>query len=116
MKELFKDLLSIGDVQAVILFSSSGERLFLEDKQGIISDPSRFAVLFTMVKSLNEMDVIYSNRRVYIRRAGSSYIVVVMERFADSAMVKLNCDVLIPELKKLKRKKGIMAQLKNLKI
>jgi len=116
MKEYFQEILSISEVQWTIFLTPDGKPVFIEPSSKELADASMWQRLLAEITPINEVDLIYGKKRVYIRNAGSGYIVVIMDRFSNSAMIKLQCDVIIPSLKKMKIKKRIMAQIKNFKL
>lgn len=117
MNSIFQELTEMDDVLGVIFLSKDEEILFKDEKKDEIKDVSKVIKLVNGIEDLKEMDIVYGKKRVYIRGAGLGYILVVMDRFSNSSMIKLNCDILIPKLRKEKlKKKMVMAQFKDLKI
>ena len=110
MKDLFKDILDIEDVHGIIFLSFDGEPVFSEF---VAHQPEEYAdgnwpAFVRAFNKVHEAELVFENIRFYIRRAGSGYILIVMERFALTAMVRLNCDILLPSLDPIKKKpKGL---------
>jgi len=121
MSALFDDLLAVEGVKGVMFFSTAGELLFGESgaggmDQAVVRD---WQALLVSLDGAREADLIFDMGRLYIRKADEGMLVVVMGRIAPAAMIRLNCDILISELKnrkgsgalfegaKLKRKKGL---------
>jgi len=121
MSALFDDLLAIDGVTGVMFFSAAGELLFEESGAGGMDKTAvrDWQALLVSLDGAREADLIFEMGRLYIRKADEGMLVVTMGRIAPAAMIRLNCDVLLPELKsnkgsgplfegaKLKRKKGL---------
>ena len=109
MKELFKDILSMQDVKGVTLFSFDGEMIFQE----FVSPPSEapgmdlWSPLIQSLRGIREADFVFDSGRVYVRKAASGYLMVFLGAFAPSAMLRLNCDILLPSLKDADTPKGL---------
>ena len=58
-------------------------------------------------------DLIFENSRVYLRRTELGYLFVLMDAFAQTALVRLNCDILAPSLKEMKGGKGLRRLFKK---
>lgn len=121
MSALFDDLLAVEGVKGVMFFSAAGELLFGEPGAGGMDKAAvrDWQALLVSLDGAREADLIFDIGRLYIRKADEGMLVVVMGRIAPAAMIRLNCDILISELKnrkgsgplfegaKLKRKKGL---------
>jgi hypothetical protein len=121
MSALFDDLLAIEGVKGVMFFSAAGELLFEESGAGGMDKTAvrDWQALLVSLGGAREADLIFEMGRLYIRKADEGMLVVTMGRIAPAAMIRLNCDVLLSELKsdkgsgplfegaKPKRKKGL---------
>jgi hypothetical protein len=121
MSALFDDLLAVEGVKGVMFFSDAGELLFEESGTGGMDKAAvqDWQALLVSIDGAREADLIFEMGRLYIRKAEAGMLVVTMGRIAPAAMIRLNCDVLLSELKnhkragqlfdgqKLKRKKGL---------
>jgi len=107
MEELFKDIVEIKGVQGVIVLDAGGKILFESiagSKTGIKQRYTNWKKLIDALGNLREADFVFDNGRVYLRNADNNYLIVSMQSFASIAMVKLNCDILLPQLKNAKSK------------
>jgi len=107
MHEIFKDILALQGVGGVMLISLSGEILYQKFRPAV-SNPVQsrdWGLFFKTLENIAETDLVFSDGRLYVRRTGRGYIVVVSSQFAQSAMIRLHCDILLPELAKTKSKK-----------
>ena len=106
MKDLFKDIFNIDNVQGVMFLPIKGKLVFSEfvsqqpKKIGDINWPPFIQTL----NGIHEAELIFENNRFYLRRAGMGYILVVMGEAGLTEMVRLNCDVLISTFKQTKKK------------
>jgi hypothetical protein len=110
MKDLFKDIIDIEDVQGIIFLAFDGKPVF---RKFVSHWPQEFEdknwpAFVTAFNGVQEAELVFENTRLYIRRTGSGYILIAMGRFALTAMVRLNCDLLLSSLDQTKKKpKGI---------
>jgi hypothetical protein len=109
MKEHFSDLLKTNGVEGVVFFSKKGDIIFEEFNDSATPEATRFdnwqAVASTIV-NVREGDLIFERGRLYIRKTEKGFLLVVMSLATSIAMVKLNCDILLPHLNKSSESKG----------
>ena len=111
MKERFKDILDLEDVQGVLFLSFDGKIIFSEFLSRL---PEKFKAVNWLLfihtlKGIQEAEFIFENSRCYIRRAKTGYILVIMGKIALIEMVRLYCDILLPTFEQQKKKpKGLM--------
>jgi len=104
MSALFDDLLAVEGVKGAMFFSAAGKLLFEESGAGGM-DPAAapdWQALLVCLDGAREADLIFEMGRLYIRKADEGMLVVTMGRSAPAAMIRLNCDVLLSELKNRK--------------
>jgi hypothetical protein len=115
MREVFKDLLAVDGVRGVLFLTPSGERVFEEFSIGG-SEPVAASDWYALVGSLGkarEAELVFERGRVYIRRTADGVLVVVMGLIAPSAVIRLNCDILLPAIREQKSTKGIRRLFKR---
>ena len=108
MKELLKDILNIEGVKGLMMLSFAGDVIFTEFPVVHKDVENRDWRLF--IESLagaRESDLIFEKGRLYIRRTDIGYLLVLMGSFVPIAMMRLQCDILLPSLKPAKPAKGI---------
>ena len=114
MHDLFHDILNTKGVKGVLLFSPSGDIIFKEFIAPVDEKPEstdwRFFV--ESLEGTRETDLVFEKGRIYIRRSEMGYLVVLMALFVPIAMVRLNCDILLPSLKQQKSGKKLGRILK----
>ena len=114
MSDLFYDILNTKGVKGILLFSFSGDIIFKEFISPVDEKPENLDWRF-FIKSLEgmrETDLVFEKGRIYIRRSEIGYLVVLMALFVPTAMVRLNCDILLPALRQPKSGKKLGQLLK----
>lgn len=110
MVELFRDLLQIEDVEGALFLSPRQKVLF--QHLSIPAEEQHVAIeqLSALVRSLEEgveADFLFEYGRVYIRGSTAGHLIVVLGAFAPIAMIRLQCDVLLPALASEMPSKGL---------
>lgn len=107
---MFRDVLNIKDVEAVILFSFEGRLLFKE----FLTRPADeletrgwWQLFIHSLEGVREVDMVFEKRRIYMRKTELGYLMVLTGPRAPVAMVRLHCDILLPSLKKENASKGL---------
>jgi hypothetical protein len=116
MNTLFQDILTIRGVQGVVLLSGEGRILYDSDatpQKGIKPRYTNWRKLIDVVQKTREADFVFEKGRIYLRHTGDGYLLVSMDAFASIAMVKLNCDIVLPQLKNPKGSKGLKGLFKR---
>ena len=116
MREIFKDVMNINGVSAIILVERDGKILFdSTDGKGTGSGHpySDWKKLYGVMGKAREADFVFDNGRIYMRQTTNGYLLVSMQSLASIAMVKLNCDILLPQLNNTKSSKGIKGFFKR---
>lgn len=116
MEALFKDILSINGVHSIVFLSGDGRVVYdseADKKKGASQRYTNWRKLLEVVQNAREADLVFENGRIYLRRSGRGYLLVSMQPFASIAMVKLNCDIVLPQLNNSKDSKGFKAFFKR---
>ena len=115
MRELFKDILNMEGVKGLMMFSFAGDPFYKEFNQaqpeGIESRD--WSLFIESLAGMRETDLVFKKGRLYIRRTDIGYLVVLMGLFVPIAMMRLQCDILLPSLKPAKAAKGIRRLFKK---
>ncbi|MGD8263288.1 MAG: hypothetical protein PVG70_11925 [Desulfobacterales bacterium] len=108
MRELFNDILNMEGVRGLMFFSFSGELIFKELHQALPEEPEarNWSLFIQSLAGMRETDLIFKKGRLYIRRTEIGYLVILMGLFVPIAMMRLNCDIVMPALKPAKAVKG----------
>jgi hypothetical protein len=109
MRELFNDILKIEGVKGLLLISFSGEVLFRELHQTVVqqAENRNWNLFIESLAGIRETDLIFAKGRLYIRRTDVGYVVILIGSFVSIALLRLQCDILLPSLKPAKSNKGI---------
>lgn len=116
MKELFKDILKLEGIKGLILFSFGGELIFKEFLQPLQEAPEAkewWGFFFSSLDGIREAELVFENSRLYIRKTEVGYLLVLTARMAPVALMRLNCDMLLPVLKEMKGSKALRRFLKK---
>ena len=100
MNELFNDILSTKGVKGILLFSFSGELIFRKLISSIKDEPDRrdWSFFIESLEGMRETDLVFEKGRIYIRRTELGYLIILMALFVPIAIIRLNCDILLPSL------------------
>lgn len=111
MQQYFNDLLGTDGVLGLMLLSFKGEVLYKADPSQLLQARSadEIAVELTdaLTDAVQEADMVFSKRRVYLRRTPVGPLLIILSLAAPIAMVRLHCDTLIPALRLPKRASGL---------
>jgi len=108
MKELFKDIVSLQGVKGVLLISLQGKILFQAKSEALPGTLAKqdWQALLDVIGGLREVDLVFAAGRLYLRKTQVGYLVVIAELNMPIAMLRLNCDILLPELRQSKSMSG----------
>ncbi|MFN2353434.1 MAG: hypothetical protein ABR512_02765 [Desulfopila sp.] len=109
MKKLFEDILSMDGVHGLILLSEEGKVLFesLDERRFLPENTTlSWNMILESLEDFREMDLLYEQGRFYMLKTGAGCLIISMRLDVSTAMVKLNCDIIVPELKKVKSGRG----------
>jgi len=105
MKKLFNDILNMEDIDGIMLFSFKGELIYKVFLTPLPEEPENKGWWGLFIRSLNgvrEADLIFEKSKFYVRKTEIGYLIILMGIFVPTAMVRLNCDMLLPALKRIK--------------
>jgi hypothetical protein len=104
MQELFNDILRTDGVSGVMLFSFKGDLIFKEFRSSVNEAPEGrdWSFFIESLEGMRETDLVFEKGRIYIRKTDIGYIVILMALFVPIAMIRLNCDIILPSLKPAK--------------
>ncbi len=100
MRELFNDILGTDGVTGIMLFTAKGELLFKEFLTAVKEAPEQqdWRFFIESLEGMRETDLVFEKGRIYIRKTEIGYLVVLMALYVPIAMIRLNCDILLPSL------------------
>ncbi len=100
MKTIFKDFLTLDDVQGVVFLSHRGKRMYSEYSNDSSRDLKNFdwPGFTEAFKCVREAELVFANNRVFYRRAELGQIIIIMGWFATIAMIRLKCNEMLPAI------------------
>lgn len=110
MDKIFQDILSMDGVHGIVLLSAEGKVLFESlDKKHFLPQKSTLSwkAIIDSLEEFTEVDLVFEKGRFYITKTDTGFLLVSMGLNVSVAMVKLNCDIVVPELKKVKSGRGL---------
>lgn len=111
MEPSFDDILDLDDVKGIMVLSGEGQPLFQSFPAVEFArvDPAskNWGPFLTALEGTREADFVFEKYRLYIRESAGSYVLVFLGHFAPIAMVRLNCDIVLPSLKQARASKGL---------
>lgn len=109
MRGLFRDLLRIDGVKAVVLYTLSGQPVFEEFPQSRneSANASDWFALAACLGNARESELVFEKGRLYVRRSAEAVLLVVMGSIAPTGMVRLTSDILFSGLREPKPVRGI---------
>ena len=115
MKDLFKDVLGMEGVKGVYLLSFQGEVLYQESRTEGMPNPEEvdWKNILSTLEGIRETDLVFDKGRVYVRKTDLGYLLVPMSDTASVAMLRLNCDILLPALKPAKGTRSLTRLFKK---
>ena len=106
MKDIFKEMMGIEGVYGLLIVSNEGAvtlSKYSPDFKKEAEHLSQFNWLpFTIeMDGIKDTELIYDSARFYIKKFDEGYLIVIIGDNAPIAMVRLNCEVLLPALAKI---------------
>lgn len=107
MRELLKDILEIEGVNGVFIISDEGGTLFKEmaSNASVKFDAIDWNFFITSIRGVREIELLYEKGVIYGRKIEFGFILIFIELYVQIAMIRLNCDIILPSLQSLKSDK-----------
>ena len=108
MKEVLKDILEIDGVNGVVVLTDEGKTIFKEmsSTTTIKLDEIDWKLIIDAILGHREIELIYENGMLYVRKIEFGYMMVLVDVYVQLAIIRLNCDIVLPSLKNLKGNKS----------
>ncbi|MBW1984097.1 MAG: hypothetical protein JRI53_05215 [Deltaproteobacteria bacterium] len=108
MKEVLKDILEIDGVNGVVILTDEGKIIFKEmsSTTTIKLDKVDWNLIIDAILGYREIELIYENGMLYVRKIEFGFMMVLVDVYVQVAMIRLNCDIILPSLKNLKSNKN----------
>lgn len=107
MKDIFKDIITIEGVHGVIVIAGDGQVVASAFSSGYGDEQSRlgrfdWSSFVSELSEIHEAEFVFDSKRLYVRKARPGYVLVLLEDLAPVSMVRLNCEILLPSLDRIK--------------
>ena len=102
MSNTVKDILALEDIKGIILLSQDGHIIVKEIIDPLFGNVEQetWLVILNEIKDTKELEFIYKNDKIYIRKSDKGMILIWMGAFAPISMVRIHCNLIIQSLKK----------------
>ncbi len=105
-----RELHDLDDVLGCLFISPDGQVKHCHLTDSVGGKPEKFdwKAFLSQLEGLDQAEILFENARLYIRSTESGYLILLLEIYATISLVKLQCDVLVPQLNQVnKNKKGL---------
>ncbi|MFA6010565.1 MAG: hypothetical protein WC799_11335 [Desulfobacteraceae bacterium] len=110
MDKLFNEIISIDGIIGVIIINNSNivdYKKFSDisfkntnDFDKYLQNSVNFDILKKVFELSNENLLIYDDLRLYVKKILNSYLLVAMKLYVPMSLIRLNCQILEPQLEK----------------
>ncbi len=100
-----KDILELEDIKGLVLLSNSGQTIIKETIDPLFEniDKESWLLVLNEKKDARELEFIFKDDKIYIRKSEKGMILIWMGAFAPISMVRLHCNLIIQSLKNDKK-------------
>ena len=115
MDKIFKELFKVKEVRGVVMISDAGELRYqkITDIGSAKPESVDWLSMLNSLAGVQEAELVCEHLRLYIRKTEGGYLVVLTGPAASPAMVRLNCDLVLPALKDNGGAKGLRRLFKR---
>jgi hypothetical protein len=104
---ILNDIKDVEHVRGCLFLTNEGAiaHAHFSTPQEIEAEKYPWLSLIESLSKLNEVDILFDNIRLYIRKTNEGYLLLILEVYAILSMIKLHCNVLVSQLDSNKPKK-----------
>ena len=107
MKDIFKDILGMDGVHGVLVVSTEGNVVTSKFSSKFQHEEDNlrqinWASFVIELSGIADAELIYDNAKLYVKNSEAGYLIVILEDYTQISMVRLNCEVLLPSLYRMK--------------
>jgi hypothetical protein len=115
MDKIFKELLAVNGVRGALVIASNGKVRYPKSGHlgSLLPGSVDWPAMLGFLAGIHEAEFLCEHLRIYIRKAEDDWLLVLMGPKASPAMVRLNCDILLPLLKERSGAKGLRRLFKR---
>lgn len=106
MKDIFKDVMGITGVHGLMVVTNEGGVLLsrfspeFKSKEEKLSQINWESFIIEM-GSVKDAELVYDSARFYIKKSETGFLIVFIGDNASISLVRLNCEILLPQLPKI---------------
>jgi len=106
MKDIFKDVMGIDGVHGLMVVANEGSVMMSKFASDFRGEEEKLSQInwkpFSIeMGNIKDAELIYDNARFYIKKSEIGFLVVIIGDNAPISLVRLNCEILLPELTKI---------------
>ena len=106
MKDIFKEIMAIEGVHGLMVISNEGGVLLSKFAQNFRGEEEKLSEInwepFTVeMGGVKDAELIFDRARFYIKKSETGFLIVMIGDNAPISMVRLNCEILLPQLAKI---------------
>ena len=106
MKDIFKDVMGIDGVHGLMVVSNEGSVMMSKFASDFRGEEEKLSQIdwkpFSIeMGNIKDAELIYDNARFYIKKSDIGFLIVIIGDNAPISLVRLNCEILLPELTKI---------------
>lgn len=121
MKDIFKDVMGIDGVHGLMVVANEGSVMMSKFSSDFRSEEEKLSQIdwkpFSIeMGNIKDAELIYDKARFYIKRSKIGFLIVIIGDNAPISLVRLNCEILLPELTKIQPAGKRFGQLLRKKI
>lgn len=101
-----------------MLLSGEGEVFYQEFPSAppsVINDKDLRLHLIAPMNKANEVELVFSKKRLYVRKTEVGYLFIIMGLFAPISKIRIYCDIIVSSLNREKGTKGLARLFKGKK-
>ncbi len=106
MKDIFNDVMRIEDVHGVMVVSGEGSVLVSKFSPDFQNEAEALSLIdwvpfVAEMQTVKDAELVFDNARFYIKKSETGFLMVIIGENAPISMVRLNCEILLPQLSKI---------------
>ena len=106
MKDIFKDVMGITGVHALMVVTNEGSVMLSRFSPDFRSEEKKFSQInwepfIIEMGSIKDAELVYDSARFYIIKSEAGFLIVIIGDNAPISLVRLNCEILLPLLRKI---------------
>lgn len=106
MKKILEEIIELDGVIGCLFLSKEGQiaHALFPSTSTVSTESHNWPAFIKALGNIAEADVLFEDKRVFMRRTNNGYLLVVAEPHAILSLIKLNCDILVQKLNMYKPK------------